>query len=47
MRYRSTWRGKLVLQIEVDVFVFGLGWRREWRDATVSDLDLARDKAFA
>jgi hypothetical protein len=37
-RYRSTWRGRLVLQVEVDHFEFGIGWQRVWRDATVSDL---------
>lgn len=36
-RYRATWRGKLVLQVLVDVFVFGTGWIQHWRDATLTD----------
>lgn len=36
-RLRSTWRGRLVVQVYQEDFVVCRGWVGRWRDARVTD----------
>lgn len=41
VRFRTTWRGKLILQVEYKVATDGPGsWYHRWRDATTKDYDI-------
>jgi hypothetical protein len=33
LRYRTNCLGKLIIQVRLDRFIFGKGWRSEWVDA--------------
>jgi len=43
LRYRTNCLGKLIIQVKIEKFVLGKGWKNEWVDAKAHQVSLVDD----